>query len=260
MKKRLEDLIVIENRRLNNEFFVLKLYSRLGLPTILPGQFAEVKIDGSPSIFLRRPISIYDVNYSSDTLELLIKIVGEGSLKLSTLKHNDLLNLIYPLGNSFSQPIGQNALLIGGGTGVAPMFILGKYLKEEFELKPQFLLGYRSKELIIELERFKAMGDVSLTTEDGSEGIKGFVVDHPILKYHNSGFDRIYACGPEAMMKAVARIASTNKISCEVSLENLMGCGFGVCLCCVVDTSDKGNVNTCTEGPIFNSEKLKWLI
>ncbi len=260
MKKRVEYLIVIENRRLNNEYFVLKLQSEQGLPIILPGQFAEVKVDGSPSTFLRRPISIYNVDYSSNTLELLIKIVGDGSAKLATLKPKELLNLIYPLGNSFSQPEGSKVLLVGGGTGVAPMLMLGKYLVGQFKLNPQFLLGYRSKELIVELDKFESVGDVFLTTEDGSTGHKGFVIHHPILNDSSSDFDRIYSCGPEVMMKAISIIAHRMKIPCEVSLENLMGCGIGACLCCIVNTLDKGNVNTCTEGPIFNSERLKWLI
>ena len=97
-----------------------------------------------------------------------------------------------------------------------------------------------------------------LTTEDGSAGEKGLVTQHSLLKASDSPFDMIYTCGPEVMMKAVARIALNHKISCEVSLENLMGCGIGACLCCVVDTVDKGNVNTCTEGPVFNIRRLKW--
>jgi dihydroorotate dehydrogenase electron transfer subunit len=260
MKKRIEDLIVVENRHLNSEFFVLKLHSLQGLPEIMPGQFAEVKVDGSSSTFLRRPISIYNVDYSSNTLELLIKIVGDGSAKLATLNHKEILNLIYPLGNSFSQPEGFRVLLIGGGTGVAPMLILGKYLVDQFKLRPKFLLGYRSEELIIEKDKFEAVGDVFLTTEDGSAGFKGLAVNHPILNDDSFGFDRIYSCGSEVMMKIVAGIAKKMDIPCEVSLENLMGCGIGACLCCVVDTVDKGNVNTCTEGPIFNSERLRWLI
>jgi dihydroorotate dehydrogenase electron transfer subunit len=259
MKKRIEDLVVIENKHLNKEFFVLKLQSHQGLPSILPGQFTEVKIEGSTSTFLRRPISIYDADYQLNTIDLLIKIVGDGSMRLSELKEHDAVNLIYPLGNSFSRPTGKKVLLVGGGTGVAPMLILGRFLLTELKVKPLFLLGYRSKELIIEKQRFESLGDVMITTEDGSEGVKGYVIDHPVLKDNSHDIDTIYTCGPENMMKAVARLADKMKISCEVSLENLMGCGIGVCLCCVAETKDKGNVNTCTEGPIFNSERLTWL-
>ncbi len=170
MKKRIEDLIVLENRHLNSGFFVLKLKSLQGLPEILPGQFAEVMVSDSRSTFLRRPISIYDAEPSANTLELLIKITGDGTSRLSMLDQGEKINLIYPLGNSFSFPEGNKVLLIGGGTGVAPLLILGKHLVEKRGIRPQFLLGYRSKEFIIEYERFTSVGDVFVTTENGSSG------------------------------------------------------------------------------------------
>lgn len=260
MKKRIEDLLVDENRRLNQEYYVIRLYSSKGLPTILPGQFAQVRVDGSPTTFLRRPVSIYSVNYQSNTLELLLKIVGDGTAKLATTRPGEKINLIYPLGNSFSIPEGRRVLLIGGGTGVAPLLLLGRYLVETKQIQPHFLLGFRSKELIIEKEKFSSLGPVHITTEDGSDGYKGFVLHHPVLNTGELLYDMIYTCGPEIMMEGVARIAKWNNIPCEVSLENLMGCGIGSCLCCVVDTVEKGNVNTCTEGPVFNSLQLKWRI
>lgn len=258
MKKRIEDLTLVRNHQLNDEFYVLQLHSNEAFSEMLPGQFAEVRIDASPSTFLRRPISIYDVDYEHNDLYLLIKKVGEGTHLLSEIKKDEKLNLIYPLGNSYSMPNGKKVLLVGGGTGVAPMLILGRYLKEKMNIEPNFLLGYRSKNLIIEAEKFKALGKVYLSTEDGSEGEKGYLINHSILHKEYPGFDHIYTCGPEIMMRAVAKYASEKNISCEVSLENLMGCGIGACLCCIVDTHDKGNVNTCTEGPVFNTTRLKW--
>jgi dihydroorotate dehydrogenase electron transfer subunit len=258
MKKRIEDLVVAEKRRLNQEFFVLKLFSEQGIPEILPGQFAEVRIDRSSSTFLRRPISFYDINYRDNTLELLIKIVGAGTSGLAGLGAGEKVNLVYPLGNHFSKPGGKKVLLVGGGTGVAPMLLLGKYLLNEYDTHPVFLLGYRSDRLIIEKDRFEDIGKVHITTEDGSEGFKGFVTQHPVIAGNSPGFDQIYTCGPEIMMKAIALLAKTLGSPCEVSLENLMGCGIGACLCCAVDTRDRGHVNTCTDGPVFNSEILKW--
>jgi len=259
IKKRIEDFRIIENKRLNEEFFVLKLQSYSKIPEIYPGQFAQVRIDDSPSTFLRRPISIYHADYENNVIELLIKIVGDGSRRLNELTVGENVNIIYPLGNCFSKPAGPNVLLVGGGTGVAPMLILGKYLKDVWKINPKFLLGYRSDKLIVEKHRFEELGTVYITTEDGSVGHKGYVTQHSVLK-NKHGFDLIYACGPEIMMRAVAKIAHESDTPCEVSLENLMGCGIGACLCCIVDTKDKGNVNTCTEGPIFNSERLKWQI
>jgi dihydroorotate dehydrogenase electron transfer subunit len=260
MKKRIEDISVIENKSLNEEYFILKLQSGSALPEILPGQFAQIRIDGSPNTFLRRPFSIYDVDYTNRILCILIKIAGEGTYHLSLLNKGDKINLIYPLGNFFSKPKGQQVLLIGGGTGVAPMLFLGRYLLEQFGILPSFLFGYRSAKRIIEIDKFNALGKVYITTEDGSAGHKGYAIQHPILNEKKNKLNMIYTCGPELMMKGVARYAMDNDIFCEVSLENLMGCGIGACLCCVADTIDRGNVNTCTEGPIFNSRNLKWQI
>jgi dihydroorotate dehydrogenase electron transfer subunit len=261
MKKRIEDLRVVRNIQLNHEFYVLQLHSDQRFSEIFPGQFAEVRIDRSPSTFLRRPISFYDVDYVKNDIYLLIKKVGEGTHYLGDIGEDEKLNLIYPLGNSYTLPNGNSrVLLIGGGTGVAPMLILGRYLNEKLNITPNFLLGYRTAELIIEQDKFSSLGKVFITTEDGSSGEKGYVTEHSLLHGNSAGFDMIYCCGPEIMMRAVSNYAATKKIPCEVSLENLMGCGIGACLCCIVNTSDKGNVNTCTEGPVFNTKRLRWQI
>ncbi|MBN2486869.1 MAG: dihydroorotate dehydrogenase electron transfer subunit [Bacteroidales bacterium] len=258
MKKLVENFKVNTVKQLNKEFFVLGLQSEKQLPEILPGQFVQVKIEGSAKTFLRRPISVYDVDFMNRTLWLLVKIAGEGTKQLSRLHPGEHLNIIYPLGNSFSLNVKGKVLLIGGGTGVAPLLFLGKYLKSTHNITPDFLLGYRSKELVIEPEKFETTGNVFITTEDGSLGHKGFVTQHPLLYDDTKKYDAIFTCGPEVMMKAIANYAKAKNIVCEVSLENLMGCGIGACLCCVVDTVDEGNVNTCTEGPVFNIQRLKW--
>ena len=260
MKKLIEDLLVVSNKKLNPEFFVMRLLSPSKINEILPGQFVEVRIDGSPSTFLRRPFSVYSIEPRKNIIELLIRNAGPGSAHLAQLKKDQTINLIYPLGNSFSIPSKPNVLLVGGGTGVAPMLFLGMNLVEKQGIKPQFLLGYRTSGLIVEKDRFEAVGKTHITTEDGSYGYKGLVIHHPVITSNPLHFNQIYACGPEAMMKEVAKIAHRNNISCEVSLENLMGCGFGACLCCIVDTIEKGNINTCTEGPVFNTKNLKWSI
>jgi dihydroorotate dehydrogenase electron transfer subunit len=212
-------------------------------------------VEGSPETFLRRPLSVHDVDYDKNTIKLLVQIAGKGTETLSKLRAGATLNLIYPLGNSFTLP-GENErlLLVGGGCGVAPLLYLGKYLKSKGYI-PEVLLGFRNNDRIIEYDEYLRMGPVHFTTEDGSKGEKGFVTDHPVLK--NTNFDRIYCCGPQAMMKAVAHYCLKNNITCEVSLENLMACGIGACLCCVVDTM-KGHLCTCIDGPVFNIKELKW--
>jgi len=255
MAKRIESLSITENKRLNKDFFILELSGKLKIPDIKPGQFVQVRIEGSPDTFLRRPISVHDVNYGQNTLKLLIQIAGKGTEMLSRLQKGDMLNIIYPLGNSFSLPsAGQKILLAGGGCGIAPLLFLGKYLILN-GFQPDILLGFRNTERIIEFSEYKEIGKVFLTTEDGSQGDKGFITQHPVLA--NTKYDRIYCCGPYPMMKAIAEYSHRNNIICEVSLENLMGCGIGACLCCVVDTV-RGNLCTCVDGPVFNTKDLKW--
>lgn len=255
MAKNILDFQVVDNKHLNKDFFILELLSGLTLPEIFPGQFVQVRVDGSPDTFLRRPFSVHDVNYKTNTIKLLIQVAGSGTKALSILKNGDLLNMIFPLGNSFSLPgLGEKTLLVGGGCGVAPLMYLAKYLKSnncEFDI----LMGFRNRDRIIQFEAYKELGRVLLTTEDGSEGEKGFVTNHSVLAEEK--YDRIYCCGPDSMMKAVAEYSRKNKIHCEVSLENLMACGIGVCLCCVVKTIN-GNVCSCTEGPVFNINDIKW--
>jgi dihydroorotate dehydrogenase electron transfer subunit len=204
---------------------------------------------------LRRPFSIYDVDYEKNVLSLLIKTVGDGTMALSKLKEGDILNLIYPLGNSFSLPEGEKALLIGGGVGIAPMLLLAKHLVEK-GYKPDVLIGGRSSKDIIEPEKYKSFGEVFITTDDGSAGEKGMVTQHSLFAEKVKEYSIIYACGPDPMMKAVARVAASHEIPCEISLENTMACGIGACLCCVVETIE-GNKTTCIEGPVFDTRKLK---
>jgi dihydroorotate dehydrogenase electron transfer subunit len=255
MSKRIEDLEVIENKRLNDDFFILELSGNTKIPDFKPGQFAQVRVDGSPETFLRRPISIHDVDYERNTFKILIQIAGKGTKKLSELGTGDNLNLIYPLGNSFSLPAeNEKALIIGGGCGIAPLLFLGKYLKLNGNV-PDILLGFRNKARIIEFDEYLKIGEVLVTTEDGSMGEKGYVTSHSVFSTRQ--YNRIYCCGPDTMMKAIATYCKNKDILCEVSLENLMACGIGACLCCIVDTV-KGNLCTCIEGPVFNVNDLKW--
>lgn len=256
MKKFMLDLLVKSNSRLNDQYFLLILTHTAPLPEMLPGQFVEVRVDNSPTTFLRRPISINFFDKENNELWLLIQKVGDGTRKLGELKPNDSVNLILPLGNSFSLPQSHDAklLLVGGGVGIAPMLFWGAKLKE-MGFKPIFLMGGRSEANLLQLDEFKKYGELYCTTEDGSVGEKGFVTNHSILTDIN--FDAIYTCGPTPMMKAVAAYAQKNNVVCEVSLENTMACGIGTCLCCVTDSVD-GHVCVCTEGPVFNITKLKW--
>jgi dihydroorotate dehydrogenase electron transfer subunit len=256
MKKRVEDLTIHNTQLLPGRFLLLELRSATKLDRINPGQFVEIEVPNCKDTFLRRPISIHDVDYTSNTLSLLIKIVGCGTDTLSKLEKGMRLNLIYPLGNGFSAPETKEVLFVGGGYGIAPFLHFGKELNEK-GIKPVILLGANSKYDFVRLEEFEKLGELHLTTIDGSAGEKGMVTYHSILKERAAIFKKIYCCGPEPMMKAVAAYAKSNNIDCEVSLDNLMACGIGACLCCITETV-RGNEIVCTTGPVFNIKDLKW--
>lgn len=256
MKKHILDLRVVSAERIHDKYVLLKLTDDQPLPPMLPGQFVEVRIDGSPSTFLRRPISIHYIDKVQNQLWLLVATVGDGTRWLATLHAGDSLNCVLPLGNGFTMDgaPGDKILLVGGGVGTAPLLYMGAELKAS-GIEPVFLLGARSAKDLLMLDEFKKYGRVYVTTEDGSEGEKGFVTNHSILTQER--FARIATCGPTPMMKAVARFAREADVDCEVSLENLMACGLGACLCCVEKTTE-GNLCVCKDGPVFNIKKLLW--
>lgn len=255
--KKIHDCKVITNKILNDEYYILRVLAPEKLEPIKPGQFVEVLVTGSNTTFLRRPLSIHDVDHNENSFSLLVRIAGEGTRKLSGLGAGDIINIMYPLGNGFTVKNEQKVLLAGGGCGIAPMLHLAKVLKEN-NCEVSLLLGARSENDLFELDEFAKYGKVFCITNDGSLGEKGLITDHSLFKSVNN-FNIIYTCGPEIMMKAIARIAKQNNVECEVSLENTMACGIGACLCCVTDTV-KGNLCVCTEGPVFNIKDLKWQI
>lgn len=254
MKKYIHNFIVDTVTTLANDYFTVVLTCPEPLPEVKPGQFAEVLVHNSTTTYLRRPLSIYDVDYEQNAMSFLVKKVGDGTKALAKLNAGDILNVIYPLGNFFSEPKEKKALLVGGGVGIAPMLLLARSLKSK-GFQPDTLIGGRTKLDILEPEKYAQFGEVFVTTDDGSAGIKGLVTSHPSLGKNISSYSMIYACGPDPMMKAVAKVAENMNIPCEISLENTMACGIGACLCCVVETID-GNKTTCIEGPVFNSKKL----
>lgn len=256
--KYLLDLTVKAVERLTEKHVLLRLVGEKPLPPIRPGQFVEVRIDGSPSTFLRRPISVNFVDYATNELWLLVAEAGAGTRQLASAHVGDKINCLLPLGNGFTMPTSpsERILLVGGGVGVAPLLYMGAKMKD-MGCEPTFLLGARSNSDLLQLDLFKRYGRTYITTEDGSVGESGFVTNHTILQQER--FDRICTCGPKPMMVAVARYAYKADIDCEASLENMMACGLGACLCCVEKTIE-GNQCVCKEGPVFNIRKLLWLL
>lgn len=234
--------------------FELYVESEKSLGNILPGQFVNILIPDTQKTFLRRPISICDVDYAKHQLRFYIRIVGEGTEKLSILQIGDTLNIIYPLGNSFTIDCIKKPLLIGGGCGIAPLMYLAKTFYHS-NIRPTVIIGAQTAKALSWIDDFHTIADVHIITNDGSIGECGLVINHSLIQ-NISQYDRIYTCGPEVMMKAVAKLADDANISCEVSLENTMACGIGACLCCVTETT-QGNRCVCTDGPIFEIHELE---
>ncbi|MBO5185509.1 MAG: dihydroorotate dehydrogenase electron transfer subunit [Prevotella sp.] len=256
MKKYILDLTVRAVEKVNDKYVLIRLTDDNPLPDMRPGQFVEVRADGTADTYLRRPISINFVDKETNELWLLVAMIGDGTRAIGRVAAGDRLNCVLPLGNGFTMPrsSAERVLLVGGGVGVAPLLYMGAEMRR-MGCEPVFLLGARRGADLLMLDEFEKYGRVCVTTEDGSAGERGFVTNHSLLAVER--FDHIATCGPKPMMMAVARYARENGVDCEVSLENMMACGVGACLCCVEKTV-VGNECVCKSGPVFNIKKLLW--
>ncbi|MCR4632574.1 MAG: dihydroorotate dehydrogenase electron transfer subunit [Erysipelotrichaceae bacterium] len=234
---------ILENEQIALHTFRLRLQGE-GLEEVRPGQFVNVKLE---PFFLRRPISVCDVN--ENVLTLIYKTVGEGTKKMSKLKEGEL-DLLTGLGNGYDlNKSGTRPLLIGGGVGVPPLYLLAKELRKQGK-EVQVILGFNKKEEIFMEKEFEELGcKVYVTTADGSYGIKGFVSDAMDLDY-----SYFYSCGPLPMLKAVNKMAKSEG---EFSFEERMGCGFGACMGCSIQVKD-GYKRVCKEGPVFERKEILW--
>lgn len=223
------------------------------LAAAAPGQFVNIRVPRSHTTFLRRPISICDVDLKSLSLTLYVKDAGPATHTLCNALPGEHFNILMPLGRGFSFDDTHTPLLIAGGVGIAPMLLLAKHMHKQ-GITPSILIGAVTADRLILTHELSALGNLYISTDDGSAGEKGLVTSHSAL---TRNWDGIYCCGPLPMMKAVATEAARRKIPCQVSLENMMACGLGACLCCVEDTQH-GNVCVCKEGPVFNIKELKW--
>ncbi len=210
------------------------------------GQFVNILLDG---LFLRRPISVNDC--VDNELTIIYKVVGKGTEQMAAMSAGDTLDVLTGLGNGYDlSPAGDKPLLIGGGVGVPPLYMLAKQLVEK-GAKPTVILGFNTGDEVFCEEDFKALGCRTLvTTVDGSYGIKGFVTD----AMGDVDYTYFYTCGPEPMLKAVYRATTT---SGQFSFEERMGCGFGACMGCSCKTVT-GNKRICKEGPVLVKEDILW--
>ena len=235
---------IIDNRKIAKNTYEMLLRGDTSDITA-SGQFVNIKLDG---FFLRRPISVCDLE--GDILTLIYKVVGEGTEAMAKMKIGEKLDILTGLGNGYDlTPAGDYPLLIGGGAGVPPMFLLARKLIAEGK-KPRAILGFGSTDEVFYKEEFEKLGvPVTVTTADGSEGVKGFVTDAM-----EEGYTYFYTCGPEPMLKAVY---DKSKTSGQFSFEERMGCGFGACMGCSCKTK-YGNKRICREGPVLVKEEIIW--
>ena len=210
-----------------------------------PGGFVNISLEG---LFLRRPISVYDSEPGS--LTILYKVVGKGTARMAAMKHGETLDVLTGLGNGYDlSKAGDRPLLLGGGVGVPPLYLLAKQLTAAGK-KVHAVLGFNTADEVFGEEEFRALGcRVTVTTADGSYGVKGFVTDALPGTY-----SYFYTCGPEPMLRAVYR--ATRK-SGQFSFEERMGCGFGACMGCSCRTIT-GNKRICREGPVLEKEEILW--
>ena len=228
-----------------------------------PGNFIEIRINENLDPFLRRPISIYNLNKEDGILEFIFQVKGKGTELLAKKKEGDKIDIIGPLGNgTFKYDDYQNVAVIGGGIGIFPLYELSKQANSANK-KVHTYLGFRNKELVTLEEEFdKISTTLTITTDDGSYQNSGFAIDYLENDLEKNNIDCIYACGPLPMLKAVKKLAEERNIPCQVSLEEKMGCGMGVCLGCAVKTTDSTDDNpqylhVCKAGPVFDSKLVQ---
>ena len=236
---------IIENTQLTATVYKMKLSGDVSEITS-PGQFVNIKIDG---LYLRRPISVCDSE--NGVLTLIYKVVGKGTEKMAEMEAGTELDILTGLGNGYNTELsGDKPLLVGGGVGVPPLYMLAKKLIAEGK-KVTVILGFNTKDEIFCEEDFKELGaDVIVATADGSYGVKGFVTD----ALNGVEYTYFYTCGPEPMLKALYKATAT---SGQFSFEERMGCGFGACMGCSCKTIT-GYKRICKDGPVLEKEEILW--
>jgi len=260
-----EKVKVLWNDKAGNEYYKIGLTCHRGYSGAKPGQFIMLHFSGPIAPFLPRPFSIHRIIKTGSRtagIELLYKVVGEGTKKLSGCKKGDIVDILGPLGNGFSfSDHYKRIFIVAGGIGVAPMLFLASYLQKK-GVEPSecmVFLGGRSKDDLLCGDDFLRIGmKIHLTTDDGSAGDRCFVT-HPLeIALEKGRPDIIYACGPLEMLKCVAGIAEKHTVTCQVSIETIMACGMGACLGCAVERKEtSGNyMHVCLDGPVFDAGAL----
>jgi dihydroorotate dehydrogenase electron transfer subunit len=267
--------MILSNVEISPGYWRMRLTAPQEFAAATPGQFVMVRVNGAIDPLLRRPFAIFDIGIHTPSqagavaqvfFEMLYRVVGKGTAMLASLHETDLLDILGPLGSGFIQgEADEEKLLVGGGIGLAPLYLLASALAAK-KSPLRLFAGGRTRDDILCTTEFERLGVKCYTaTEDGSLGEQGYVT--VALNKHLDTLQgrkaTLYACGPDAMLHAVARIAAERNIPCQVSLEGYMACGVGACLGCVTPGKDHSPATpdyrcVCTEGPVFESSELQW--
>jgi dihydroorotate dehydrogenase electron transfer subunit len=247
---------VTAHHALCGNFYKLVLQNKSIAAKAKPGQFVNLRIDKGFDLLLRRPLSIHLVK--DGHLEIIYKVVGRGTEKLSQVKVQDTINVIGPLGRGYTLTEGKT-ILIGGGTGIASLAFLAATLKNKFNQIPTVLIGARTKEELLCSEVLEKIGClVKTATDDGSQGFHGLVTElfREMVAIFSTHPSMVYSCGPLPMLRELSSLCRHFRIPCEVSLEEHMGCGVGACMGCVVKGAKGEYLRVCKDGPVFNAKEV----
>lgn len=249
---------LVKKEQLKDDVFHFSVKAPSIVENSKPGHFIEIKVSDGTEPFLRRPISIHNLNIEDGILEFIFQVKGKGTTILSKKEVGDKIDIVGPLGyGTFQYQDYQKLGIIGGGIGIFPLYELAKCAKKDGK-EVNTYLGFRSKEFVLLENKFKDISNnLTLTTDDGSYSKKGFAIDYLKKDIEDGSIDSIYACGPLPMLRAVKKLAEEKDIPCQISLEEKMACGLGVCLGCAVKTSSSTNdapqyMHVCKAGPVFN--------
>ncbi len=253
-------ILILNNKEFAPGYFLMELASSEIAKNSSPGQFLHIRCSQNHNPLLRRPFSIHRVIYEKSrpkSIKILYRIVGKGTYYLSQRKKGERIDCIGPLGKGFELPKSE-IILVAGGIGIAPLLFLAERIKKS---QINVFLGAKTKDELLCIKELKNLGaDIYIATEDGSSGYKGLV--STLLKNKLSSVvcrlsSVVYACGPKGMLKEVALLSKEHEIPCQVSFEQFMGCGIGICNACVISTKH-GYKKVCKDGPVFSSEEIDW--
>ncbi len=255
------DASIIDNRQIQGDYYQMLLHEPEIAATAAPGQFIHVQIPDMEHRVLRRPFSISDADPEKGSLTIVYKVVGTGTGQMKKMPAATTLNILGPRGKGFSPLSGdRRGILLGGGYGCAAIFLAAR----RASVPPLILLGGRSRQDIIMVDEFKALGcEVWLSTDDGSAGEKGLVTMLLEKALADLPVRQVAACGPLPMLKAVALLSEGQELECEISMDSVMCCGMGACFGCVIkrkadNPQGWAYVRACQEGPVFKSTEIYW--